>query len=159
MLATHLPAVVCLSKMIIERLRNSEQTGDRHERVLSALRQSEDPYGFLLRTDRPMKLLVVNCGSSSLKYNLFDTANETGNAQGSVERIGDEGTRQTQRSARGEVKRDLPKGGHSEAFAAMIEALTAPDTGVLRSIDEVSAVGHRVVHGGDQYSQIGRAHV
>ncbi|HOT50690.1 MAG TPA: cyclic nucleotide-binding domain-containing protein, partial [Candidatus Hydrogenedentes bacterium] len=145
-------AIQYLSRLIIDRTRASAYEEQKSQLNAAALRRSEDPYGLRLATDKPMKLLVVNCGSSSLKYNLFDTTDEAGNAHGVIERIGQEGTRHRRHSARGDDETALRAAGHGEAFAAMIEALTAPDTGVLKSLDEVSAVGHRVVHGGGRYS-------
>jgi len=150
-LVSHPPAVRHLAKTLSDRLKRSVEA-ERQSLAASALRRSDDPYGFKLRTDEPMKLLVVNCGSSSLKYNLFDTADEGRNARGLVERIGEEGTRHTYRSATGEVVRQLPCGGHEEAFAAMAEQLATGRGGVIRSPDEIAAVGHRVVHGGDRFS-------
>ena len=150
-LVTHPPAVAYLSKRIVERLRVFAYDESGRELAASAFRRSEDPYGFKLKTDEPMRLLVVNCGSSSLKYNLFDTGDESGNVGGVVEKIGEKGTRHRYRSAKGEVVRNLPTGGHRDAFAAMIEELTGKDTGAIGSPAEISAVGHRVVHGGDTY--------
>jgi acetate kinase len=151
-LITHPPAVPFLSKTIVERLKVYAYDEGGRELAASAFRRSDDPYGLKLKTDKPMTILVVNCGSSSLKYNLFDTVDESRNARGVVERIGEERTLHTHRSAKGELVRELPPGGHREAFAAMVEGLTAEDTGVIRSPAEITAVGHRVVHGGDQYS-------
>ena len=98
------------------------------------------------------KTLVVNSGSSSLKYSVFDRECEASAAHGVVERIGASGTRLVQRSANGEVTRALPQGGHPEAFAAMLLELAAPDTGVLRHVSEITGVGHRVVHGGERFT-------
>jgi len=149
---THPPSVTCLSKTIVERLRIYAYDDRGQELAAVAFRRSEDPYGFKLKTPQPMKLLVVNCGSSSLKYNLFDTADETRSGRGLVEKIGEQGTRHVYRSFRGEVERELPKGGHREAFAAMVSELTSPEVGFVGSPSDVSVVGHRVVHGGDKYS-------
>jgi len=151
-LVTHPPAVAFLSKTIVERLKIYAYDESGRELAASAFRRSDDPYGLKLKTDKPMTILVVNCGSSSLKYHLFDTVDESRNGRGSIERIGAEGTRHVCRSSKGETVRDLPLGGHREAFAAMVEELTAQDTGVIGSPVEITAVGHRVVHGGDQYS-------
>jgi len=98
------------------------------------------------------KTLVVNSGSSSLKYSVFDRECEASAAHGVVERIGASGTRLVQRSANGEVTRALSQGGHPEAFAAMLRELAAPDTGVLRHVSEITGVGHRVVHGGERFT-------
>jgi acetate kinase len=151
-LITHPPAIVHLSRTIAERLKMFAYDERGQELAASAFRRSDDPYSFRLKTDEPMKLLVVNCGSSSLKFNLFDTADETKNARGAVEKIGEEGTSLVYRSSKGETTRELPKGDHREAFAAVVEALTAENSGAIDSPVEVSAVGHRVVHGGDKYS-------
>ena len=151
-LITHPPAIAHLSRTIAERLKMYAYDERGQELAASAFRRSDDPYSFRLKTDEPMKLLVVNCGSSSLKFNLFDTADETKNARGAVERIGEDGTSLAYRSSKGETTRELPRGDHRKAFSAMVEALTAEDAGVIDSPAEITAVGHRVVHGGDKYS-------
>ena len=151
-IATSLPAISCLSRTIVERLRKTASDGNMPDVSSSAIKRSDDPYGFKLRTDKPMKLLVINCGSSSLKYDLFDTWNEAGNARGAVEKIGADGTSHTFESSKGKTTQPLPKAGFPEAFAAMVAALAGQGTGILRSVSEISAVGHRVVHGGSAYS-------
>ena len=119
----------------------------------AALRQGDDPYGLKLKGERPEKILVINCGSSSLKYSFYDTADESRQARGVVERIGIDGTRLAHRGPKGEVKRDLPHGGFAEAFKAMTAELTAKDTGVIGGPGEVSVVAHRVVHGGEKFTE------
>ncbi|MEW6263107.1 MAG: acetate/propionate family kinase [Thermodesulfobacteriota bacterium] len=151
-IATYPPAVLHLSKILVDRLKIFSYEGKGQELASAALKRSQDPYGFKLQTERPMKILVINCGSSSLKYNLFDTADEKQNARGDVERIGQEGTLHRFSSARGEFKWELPRTDHREAFAEMFRALTSPESGVITSPAEIAAVGHRVVHGGDKYN-------
>ncbi len=112
-----------------------------------------DPYGLELRSERPEKILVVNCGSSSVKYCFYNTADAAREARGQVEKIGMEGTRHAYHGPKGEVKRELPKGGYPEAFAAMREVLLAKDTGVIGAAEEVTMVVHRVVHGGEKFTQ------
>ncbi len=148
----HPLAIIYLSELIVERLRKYAYEEKVQEVASTTFKRSDDPYGLKLRTEAPAKILVVNCGSSSLKYNLFDTIDESANAMGSIERIGEEGTLHTYNYAKREVKRELPKGNHKDAFKAMIKELTAEETGVLSSTGEISAIGHRVVHGGDKYS-------
>ncbi len=145
-------AITFLSRMIMARTRHLsvDESQRMHD---SALQRSADPYGFDLLTDSPMKLLVINCGSSSLKYNLFNTADDSGNMRGTIERIGEDGTQHRFTGPAGDAAKELPTAGHAEAFASMIEALTNRITGVLKSASEVDAVGHRVVHGGELYSQ------
>ena len=138
----------------------SRTIADRFKRVMAdpgkaaaAFRKSDDPYDLRLKGERPEKLLVINSGSSSLKYTYFDTADETSKARGQVERIGASGTRLVHRGPGGEVKRDLPQGDYGDAFQAMLAELTAKETGVIREASEISAVGHRVVHGGERFSE------
>jgi acetate kinase len=151
-LVTHPPAVAQLSRSIVDRLKTVAYDEKGHELAAAAFQKSDDPYGFKLKTDDPMRLLIINCGSSSLKYNLFDTADEKRNARGSIERIGSEGTVHKYESPKGRIEKPLPKGGHAEAFGAMVAALTDEKSGVIGSPIEVTAIGHRVVHGGDKYS-------
>jgi acetate kinase len=146
-------AIKVLSKTITERARQSPAAEEDRELAASAFRRSEDPYGLKLRSDVPMKLLVVNCGSSSLKYNLFDTGDPKSDCRGVVECIGSgPAMKHTYRSARGEVATELAQGSHRDAFRAMLAALVDKNTGVVTSAADVSAVGHRVVHGGERFS-------
>jgi acetate kinase len=119
----------------------------------AALQQGNDPYGLNLKGERSEKILVINVGSSSLKYSFYDTTDESRQAKGLVERIGIDGTRLKHRGPKGEVKRDLDKGDHAAAFKAMIAELTSKETGVINSASEVSVVAHRVVHGGEKFTE------
>ncbi|MBP7933132.1 MAG: acetate/propionate family kinase [Phycisphaerae bacterium] len=137
----------------------SKTISERFKRVMedptkaAAFRKSEDPYGMHLKSERPERVLVVNCGSSSLKYSLFDTQNESHNVRGLVDRIGTDVTRHTCRGPRGEVTENLAKGSHREAFEAMFRALTNKDGGAVAKPAEISVVGHRVVHGGERFAE------
>jgi acetate kinase len=122
-------------------------------KAAAALRESDDPYGLKLKGERPEKILVVNCGSSSLKYSFYDTADESRNARGLVERIRMEGTRAVYQGPKGALKRELPKGDFEAAFKTMTSDLTAKDTGVIGGASEVSVVVHRVVHGGEKFTE------
>jgi acetate kinase len=119
----------------------------------AAFAQSPDPYGLTLKGERPEKILVINCGSSSLKYSFYDTTNETRHARGLVERIGLTGTRHVYHGPGGELTSEVPQGGFAEAFKAMVAALTAKETGVISGAGEVSVVAHRVVHGGERFTE------
>jgi acetate kinase len=119
----------------------------------AALRHGNDPYGLMLKGERPEKILVINVGSSSLKYSFYDTADESRHAKGLVERIGLDGTRLKYRGPKGELKRDLAKGDHAAAFKAMVAELTSKETGVVSSAAEVSVVAHRIVHGGEKFTE------
>lgn len=143
-------AVQHISRSIADRFK---QVMADPAKAAAALRQSDDPYGLALKGERPEKILVVNSGSSSLKYTFFDTANEPNTARGQVERIGTSGTRLVHRGPRGGVCRELPQGDHGDAFHAMISALGAPETGVIGDASDISVVGHRVVHGGERFAE------
>lgn len=119
----------------------------------TAFRESDDPYGLKLKGERPEKILVINCGSSSLKYSFYDTADESRNARGSVERIGMDGTRAVYHGPKGRLKRELPKGDFEAAFKTITSDLTAKETGVIGGAGEVSVVAHRVVHGGEKFTE------
>ena len=94
-----------------------------------------------------MKVLVVNAGSSSLKYQLIDMDNESVLAKGNCDRIGTTGC--ISHKAKGEsYKKDIDMPSHSVAFEVVVDALTKGELKVIDSMDEISAVGHRVVHGG-----------
>ena len=100
-----------------------------------------------------MKILVINCGSSSLKYQLIDMTNEKAIARGLVERIGIEGSILTQKvEGRENYVIEEPMKDHTVAINDVIKALTDDKYGVIKSMDEIAAVGHRIVHGGEKYA-------
>ncbi|MGB7569368.1 MAG: phosphate propanoyltransferase [Chitinivibrionales bacterium] len=149
-LITHPPAIRYLSRMITER---TTQWATTHNLAEEALTKSDDPYGLKLKTELPAKFLIINCGSSSLKYALFDTGNEADVVRGAIERIGTPNARHTYSSAGKETAGSAPQGGgHREAFQCMMEALDSKETGCIHGAEDVTAVGHRVVHGGDRFS-------
>ncbi len=99
-----------------------------------------------------MKVLVVNAGSSSLKYQLFDTATESVLAKGICERIGIDGRIEHRKGESGEkIKVDIPMPDHAVATNIVVKYLTDPETGVISDMGEIEAVGHRVVHGGPYF--------
>ena len=100
-----------------------------------------------------MKILVINCGSSSLKYQLIDMSNNGVLAQGLVERIGIDGilTQKVDGREKYVVETDLKD--HQIAIDLVLKTLIDEKQGVIKSMDEISAVGHRVVHGGEKYSE------
>lgn len=99
-----------------------------------------------------MKILIVNAGSSSLKYQLIDTDNETTLAKGLVERIGIPGSRLKQTVGMEQYVVEMPMKDHIKASKQMLKALTDKQHGILGSMDEIGAVGHRVVHGGERFT-------
>ncbi len=100
-----------------------------------------------------MKVLVINCGSSSLKYQLIDMMNEQSLAQGLVERIGINGSILTQKvEGKDKYIVETPLKDHQDAIELVLKSLVDSVHGVIKSMDEISAVGHRVVHGGEKYA-------
>ena len=112
----------------------------------------EDPYGLNLTPEEPQKLLVLNLRTGSLKYRFFDTDDESKHVEGQVEWIGEPRATQTHITAAGEHTFELGPIDHHQALQAALDRLADPEIGVLQSLNEITAVGHRVVHGGDQYS-------
>ncbi len=101
-----------------------------------------------------MNVLVINCGSSSLKYQLIDSNTEEVVAKGLCERIGIEGSKLTHKvpgKEDYEVEKAMPS--HKEAIEMVLDALVDPERGVVGSVDEIDAVGHRVLHGGSVYTE------
>ena len=101
-----------------------------------------------------MKVLVVNAGSSSLKYQLFNTDDASVLAKGNCERIGIEGSRLIHKSKGGEQYiKETAIADHSEAMRLVVEALVNPEVGCIGSVSEIEAIGHRVVHGGPFFTE------
>jgi acetate kinase len=101
-----------------------------------------------------MKVLVVNAGSSSLKYQLFDTESAEVLAKGNCERIGIDGSRISHKTAAGAAyESEQAIANHSDAMKLVVEALVSPVHGCISSVSEVEAVGHRVVHGGAYFTE------
>ncbi len=100
-----------------------------------------------------MKILVINCGSSSLKYQLIDSTTEGVLAKGLCERIGIAGSAITHQPAGGEkIKSEVPMEDHTAAVKYVVEKLMDKEVGVISSMDEIDAVGHRIVHGGEKFA-------
>ena len=101
-----------------------------------------------------MKILVINAGSSSLKYQLIDMENEEVLAKGLCERIGIEGSKLNHTpKGKDKVVIEKPMKDHSDAIKMVLEALLDSEYGVIKSMEEINAVGHRVVHGGEVFSK------
>ena len=101
-----------------------------------------------------MKVLVVNAGSSSLKYQLFNTEDGTVLAKGNCERIGIDGSRIIHKTAgKDEYIKETPLANHSEATRLVVDTLLSDEVGCIKSVDEIEAIGHRVVHGGAYFTE------
>lgn len=101
-----------------------------------------------------MNVLVINCGSSSLKYQLIETDNEEVLAKGLCERIGIDGSKITHQPKGGDkISRQIDMPDHTTAVKLVIESLTDKEHGVIDSLSEIDAVGHRIVHGGEAFAK------
>lgn len=100
-----------------------------------------------------MKILVINCGSSSLKYQLFNMENEKVLVKGLVERIGIDGSRLEQENDDDEYVIEEDMKDHTQAVEHVFDALTDEENGVISDLSEIDAVGHRFVHGGEKISE------
>ena len=100
-----------------------------------------------------MKVLVINCGSSSLKYQLIDMENEQVLAKGNYERIGQKNSFVTHKVAGEKYVIEHPVASHKEAFEIMLEQLQHKDYGVIKDLNEINAIGHRIPHGTDIFDK------
>ncbi len=102
-----------------------------------------------------MNILVINCGSSSLKFQVIDTQTSECIAKGLCERIGIDGaiTYENLRVKSGKIKQQTQIEDHKKAISLVLDALTDVGTGVIRSLKEIGAVGHRIVHGGEKFTK------
>lgn len=100
-----------------------------------------------------MKILVINAGSSSLKYQLIDMQTETVSAKGVCERIGIDGSMLTHKANGKETVVKSPMPDHNEAIRLVLEALVSPEHGVVKSMSEIGAVGHRMVHSAEDFTE------
>ena len=100
-----------------------------------------------------MKILVLNCGSSSLKYQLMNMEDESVIAKGNFERIGMEGSFLTHKVGEEKYKTEKNVSNHDEAITLVLAELTDENHGVITSLDEISAIGHRIVHGGQKFKE------
>ena len=101
-----------------------------------------------------MKILVLNCGSSSIKYALYNMDDKSVMTSGGAERVGLDGAFVKVKLANGEKKQimhDIPE--HTEGVKFIFSLLTDPEIGVIKSLNEIDAVGHRMVHGGEKFNK------
>ncbi len=100
-----------------------------------------------------MKVLVINCGSSSVKYQLMDMDKEEVMAKGNYEKIGQNGSFLTHKVGGEKYKIEKDAKNHDEAIKLVLEQLTDKEHGVISSLDEINAIGHRIVHGGEKFTE------
>ena len=100
-----------------------------------------------------MKILVINCGSSSVKYQLLDMNDESVIAKGNYERIGMEGSFLTHKVGDDKYTFEEQAEDHDAAISLILKQLTDEEHGVIKSLDEIGAVGHRVLHGAEDFTE------
>ena len=144
-----------LASTMRERLLRRESSFEEKDALRAARGSQPGPDNLLSGPGASeMKILVINCGSSSLKWNFYDTESSEKMTGGLIERIGIEGTRHIIENGSGkhkEIKKDLPGADHAAALRDVLDYLTGKN-GPINSLDEINAVGHRVVHGGEKYT-------
>jgi acetate kinase len=151
-ITTHPPALRTLSRGITAKIPAYTVNSSAADLAHSAELHSADPYGFRLQTGKLLKILVVNCGSSSLKYSLFDTADNTIAVKGNIENIGLPNGKHIfsiggKKNERLSTAKDI-----SEAIDGMLALLAGNDFKLIHSPDEINCIGHRVVHGGNRFT-------
>ncbi len=149
---TNVNVLTELARTLSERLTQREESEDEQAVVESARRNARSKREFrptsMLSISR---ILVLNLGSSSLKYDFIDSSRPEVVFKGLVERIGGEAVHRAERTG-GERKDSVTAPDHEAALRLVLEDLTHPEHGAVKSLDRVTGVGHRVVHGGDRYS-------
>lgn len=147
-------AIRFLGRTFTERLRH--RAGDEREEreVETARRDARKSRSFDVapEPDAAPRVLVLNAGSSSLKYDFFDAGDPSKVARGIVEKIGEKGARHKHTHAGGDRVDELPVADHEAALGLALKRLTDPEIGAVAALGEITAVGHRVVHGGARFS-------
>jgi acetate kinase len=152
LITTHPVALRVLSRCITTRSASYTKNSSPQEMTASAERHSIDPYGFRLHTDKPIKILVINCGSSSLKYSLFDTADDSVAASGVIEKIGMAGGKHRFTIHSAQNARPSEATNFSEAITDMLSIFMGSEYRLIHTPEEINCIGHRVVHGGDRFT-------
>ncbi len=143
-------AIQALACILTERSLAAAYFDDRPGVAKKVAKKSKDPYGFSLASETPHRILVINCGSSSLKYRLFDTDNPDRVVSGAIERIGSDGAVHRFSGAEIRLEESISCMDHSAAFSAMMDTLSKHSA--VASAADITAVGHRVVHGGERFT-------
>lgn len=145
LLIVHPPTIRQLSKMISERSKQLGIADSRKAMGSSVIRNSADPYGLSLHSDKPEQLLIVDCRLDLVRYAVYDTADEQHHLDGVIAGIGSEAALHTWSIGDQTQSHCLLKISHQEAFSALAEALTTAGL-------TITAIGHRVVHGGESFN-------
>ncbi len=152
MIARNPQTLVKFTRLVTKRLLRNEQD-DARKRLKNVYKENDDPYDLNFSSvDEPMKILTVNCGSSSLKYTLFDTTTTAPVIEGLIEKIGSGDASHVIRTP--DAKKEFPVpdvAAVENAFTLMVSTITDKAYTGMNDLGEIRAVGHRVVHGGVQF--------
>ena len=151
LILTHLPTVQIISRMMSQMFNKFTMDEESRELTSRAFGKKRDKYGFNLQSVEPIKIFVINCGATSLKYNVYNTADENLNVTGRIIHLNSELTRHVYNYPGGEIVTEHTNCDHDMAFNLMFEAITAKGKGPISSPYDVTLVGHRVVHGGNDF--------
>ncbi|MBF0517559.1 MAG: acetate/propionate family kinase, partial [Nitrospirae bacterium] len=145
-------ALLKIAALINKRMTQKEQNEALIAEFKASRQENPDPYDLNFSSaTKPAKILVINCGSSSLKYSLFDTSNPIPLIEGLIEKIGTSASYHKVKSLKSEIKKEIAVPDFPKAFHEMETALTDSTIGAITDFEEIDAVGHRVVHGGDKF--------
>ena len=143
-------AVRHLAKTISRRLMVREEDPEERELVRDAWRNAIDPYGLKSSTRfYPMKILIIECDGDSMGYSYFDMEYEGNDVRGRIEGIGADTGWHRYSSSWGKFEEPIRAGDYAEAFRVIGEVLTRPETGVLKSVNQLTAIGHKITWGGE----------
>lgn len=152
LMITHLPTVKKISRMIGKMIQ--KLTIDEKGRKLAqkAFGKDDDPYGLKLTYKEPVKIFVINCGITTLGYNLYNTGDESMNVAGRIIFIGSDNARHICTYKGRKIDEFIGKLDHDSAFKFIFDLITSKKDGVINSPHDVVLVGHRVVHGGVEFN-------
>jgi len=143
-----------IARIITKRILQNERDEQRRELVKSAHRENDDPYDLNFSSlDQVIKILVINSGSSSLKYSLFDTANNDPLMEGQIEKIGSGAASHKVKTKQGKKENSVCHVmDMKSAFDVMVADITEPSSGFVKDLGDIYAVGHRITHGGGRFT-------
>jgi len=150
-LVTDIKAINIFSKTLATRTNKLDYHIRKQEEIVEKQTKEKDPYGLNLVIQNTIKILVINLGSSSFKYHYFDTENQKNNAQGVIEPIGREQVSHKYKTEKGEYTFKLGAVSYEQAIKISLDQLCDKQIGVLSDLKNLTAIGHRVVHGGEKY--------
>lgn len=152
LIITHLPTVQKISRIIGRMIQKFTLSDEGRSLAEKAFGKEKDPYGLKLFHTEPIKIFVINCGNTTLGYNLFNTADESLNISGRIIFIGSDNAQHIYKHKGEKIILDIGKCDHDQAFSVVFQRLTSKEKGAITSPHDIVLVGHRVVHGGIEFN-------